>query len=192
METFPLKKTLHVMRSAFPEARRFSILTSDTPTSDVMIELIRSKEAETSLKKAKMGLRKTYKLRAWDDWKNAIEEINREDDFVWFIIPFGVLDGYNQHVTPARMVKWVNEHLKKPSIGPRSLSKAMLLAVGIDAENLGRETGEEIKKFYRGTPIKGIPHKVSESYELIVSSTNPMRKRFALKVGKEGRILKGE
>lgn len=186
LEAYPVEKAVQVMKTAFPKSRSFSIVTSDTPTSDRTIEAIKSRQAEAFWRKNQLNLRRTYKLSAWEGWKQAVQEINEKDDFVWFLIPYGVHDGNNQDVTPSRMIKWLNENLKVPSIGPRTLSDGLLLTVGISPLNLGRETGEAIDKFIRGTPLAKIPLAEAGSYELIIKDET-YRKRFEVGAIREAR-----
>lgn len=158
--TLELTKTedsIRLLKKLRPDAKRFSILTSASDTSEIVAKQI-SEDMKKLKGSLKVELRSVHKLKYWSQWREVIPEINAKSDAVWILVPYDVRNSNNKELSIEYIGNYLRKNLQVPSLGIISISTkiGVLAAIPASPSALGQQMGEQASDYFKGKSLSSI------------------------------------
>jgi hypothetical protein len=137
LEEYPYGDALSIYLKNFKRPTRYVMAGSEAPTAE---HLINGLKKYAQKKYPTLKLVREIRSKSWETWKRELKEVDKDIDFVWIFVPFGVRDRLNEEIPPSRVGQWLVDNLTTVKIGANILSDSIDMTIGLDAIDLGAET----------------------------------------------------
>ena len=182
-EHYPIESALQILKKMKPNVVHMSILSSQSPSSLITSDQI-SKEMKNPEFEKKTGIKlgSINLLRKFSEWKRMVIELKNQNDALWILVPYEVLDENNQEVNPSIIGKYMRDNITVPTMGIISIHTRIgfLAAVSVGGESLGKQTGEQILRYFSGETPEEIGYERVKYHTLEINSSEAKRLNLSI------------